>query len=106
WLFRSQGFAKITRDLTESKRSAQAIYDKNLELQENARVLARSNSDLEAFSYSVPPDLRAPLRHILGFVDLLQKSAGPSLSEKSLRHLTTISQSARQMGDMIEDLLA
>jgi PAS domain S-box-containing protein len=101
-----QGFAKITRDLTESKRSAQAIYDKNLELQENARVLARSNSDLEAFSYSVSHDLRAPLRHILGFVDLLQKSAGPSLSEKSLRHLTTISQSARRMGDLIEDLLA
>jgi PAS domain S-box-containing protein len=101
-----QGFAKITRDLTESKRSAQAIYDKNLELQENARVLARSNSDLEAFSYSVSHDLRAPLRHILGFVDLLQKSAGPSLSEKSLRHLTTITRSARRMGDLIEDLLA
>jgi PAS domain S-box-containing protein len=101
-----QGFAKITRDMTESKRSEQAIYDKNLELQENARVLARSNSDLEAFSYSVSHDLRAPLRHILGFVDLLQKSAGPSLSEKSLRHLTTISQSAKRMGDLIDDLLA
>ena len=101
-----QGFAKLTRDMTEAKRSEQAIYDKNLELQENARVLARSNSDLEAFSYSVSHDLRAPLRHILGFVDLLQKSAGPSLSEKSLRHLTTISQSAKRMGDLIDDLLA
>jgi light-regulated signal transduction histidine kinase (bacteriophytochrome) len=39
-------------------------------------------------------------------VDLLQKSAGPSLSEKSLRHLTTISQSAKRMGDLIDDLLA
>src|ERR1700726_666150 len=101
-----QGFAKITRDLTESKRSAQAIYDKNLELQENARVLARSNSDLDAFSYSVSHDLRAPLRHILGFVDLLQKSAGPSLSEKSLRHLTTITRSERRLGDLIEALLS
>jgi PAS domain S-box-containing protein len=100
-----QGFAKITRDMTEAKRSEQAIYDKNLELQENARVLARSNSDMEAFSYSVSHDLRAPLRHIVGFVELLQKDAGP-LSEKSLRHLTTISQSAKRMGELIDDLLA
>ena len=100
-----QGFAKITRDMTEAKRSEQAIYDKNLELQENARVLVRSNSDMEAFSYSVSHDLRAPLRHIVGFVELLQKDAGP-LSEKSLRHLTTISQSAKRMGELIDDLLA
>ena len=101
-----QGFAKITRDMTDAKRSEQAICDKNLKLEENARDLARSNSDLEAFSYSVSHDLRAPLRHIMGFVELLQKGAGPSLSEKSLRHLTTISQSAKRMGDLIDDLLA
>ena len=101
-----QGFAKITRDMTDAKRSEQAIYDKNLKLEENARDLARSNTDLEAFSYSVSHDLRAPLRHIVGFVELLQKGAGPSLSEKSLRHLTTISQSATRMGDLIDDLLA
>ena len=77
-----QGFAKITRDMTEAKRSEQAIYDKNLKLEENASDLARSNSELEAFSYSVSHDLRAPLRHIVGFVELLQKGAGPSLSEK------------------------
>src|SRR6202043_2193159 len=48
-----QGFAKITRDMTEAKRSERAICDKNLKLEENARDLAQSNSDLEAFSYSV-----------------------------------------------------
>jgi PAS domain S-box-containing protein len=101
-----QGFAKITRDMTEAKRSEQAIYDKNLKLEENACDLARSNSDLEAFGYSVSHDLRAPLRHIVGFVELLQKGAGPSLSEKNLRHLTTISQSATRMGNLIDDLLA
>jgi PAS domain S-box-containing protein len=101
-----QGFAKITRDMTEAKRSEQAIYDKNLKLEKNARDLARSNSDLEAFSYSVSHDLHAPLRHIVGFVELLQKGAGPSLSEKNLRHLTTISKSAKRMGDLIDDLLA
>jgi light-regulated signal transduction histidine kinase (bacteriophytochrome) len=49
--------------------------------------------------------LRAPLRHVLGFVELLQKDAGPSLSETNLRHLTTISQSAKRMGNLIDDLL-
>src|SRR3984893_14044599 len=100
-----QGFAKITRDMTEAKRSEQVLYDKNLELQENARVLARSNGDMEAFSYSVSHDLRAPLRHIVGFAELLQKDAAPSLSEKSLGHLTTIFQSAKRMGELIDDLL-
>jgi len=47
-----------------------------------------------------------PLRHVMGFVDLLQKNAGPSLSEKNLRHLTIISQSAKRMGNLIDDLLA
>ena len=101
-----QGFAKITRDMTEAKRSELAIYDKNLKLEENARDLARSNTDLEAFSYSVSHDLRAPLRHIVGFVELLQRDGRASLPEKSLAHLTTISKAAKRMGDLIDDLLA
>jgi light-regulated signal transduction histidine kinase (bacteriophytochrome) len=83
-----------------------AIYDKNLKLEENARDLARSNTDLEAFSYSVSHDLRAPLRHIVGFVELLQRDGRASLPEKSLAHLTTISKAAKRMGDLIDDLLA
>jgi PAS domain S-box-containing protein len=101
-----QGFAKVTRDMTAAKRAAQAMDDKNLELQENAGDLARSNSDLETFSYSVSHDLRGPLRHVVGFVELLKKDAGPSLSEKSLRHLNTISKATKRMEDLIDDLLA
>jgi light-regulated signal transduction histidine kinase (bacteriophytochrome) len=65
-----------------------------------------TNEELQSFSYSVSHDLRAPLRHVIGFVELLQQDAGPSLSEKSLRHLTTISQAAKRMGDLVDNLLA
>jgi light-regulated signal transduction histidine kinase (bacteriophytochrome) len=46
------------------------------------------------------------VRHVLGFLELLQEEAGPSLSEKSLRHVTTISEAAKRMGNLIDDLLA
>ncbi len=71
----------------------------------NARLEA-TNKELETFSYSVSHDLRAPLRHMMGFVELLREDAGNSLSEENLRLLTTISQSAERMQDLIDDLLA
>lgn len=67
--------------------------------------LERSNQELEAFSYSVSHDLRAPFRHILGYSDLLKEHLGAALDTKGQRLLTTISGSAESAAYMIEDLL-
>ena len=73
---------------------------------ERTAQLKAANEELESFSYSVSHDLRAPLRHITGFAELLREEAGASLSAESLRLLATISSAARRMDALILDLLA
>ena len=68
--------------------------------------LQAANEELEVFSYSVSHDLRAPVRHVIGFVQLLEEDAAEVLSEKSRRYLGAISQAARHMGELIDGLLA
>jgi light-regulated signal transduction histidine kinase (bacteriophytochrome) len=98
------------RDITKRKIAEDETKRFNAELEQRVAVrtaqLQAANEEMEAFSYSVSHDLRAPLRHIMGFVALLQQDAGPTLSEKDRQHLTTISQSAKLMGKLIDDLLA
>ena len=88
----------IRHDITERRRAA-------AELERRGELLEAANKELESFSYSVSHDLRAPLRHIDGYASLLRKAAGKSLDEKAARYLQTISDSAKQMGQLIDDLL-
>nr|WP_217449528.1 CHASE domain-containing protein [Deinococcus sp. JMULE3] len=82
----------------------------NLSLEERVQQrtleLENANRELEAFSYSVSHDLRTPLRHIVGFGDLLAKETGADLSPKGQRYLTVIKESASRMSQLIDDLLS
>lgn len=96
-------------DVDEETRAQKEVRKLNEELE--ARVhqrtvqLEATNKELEAFSYSVSHDLRAPLRHIDGYAQLLAKDAAAVLSEKSGRYVKTISDSARKLGMLIDELL-
>src|SRR5271170_633924 len=74
-------------------------------IRERTAELESANKELEAFSYSVSHDLRAPLRHIDGYAGLLANSAGPALSEKDAHYLKLIISSVVQMNRLIDDLL-
>jgi signal transduction histidine kinase len=78
----------------------------NQELGKRAAELEATNKELESFAYSVSHDLRAPLRHMVGYSELLQRQASSLLDEKSQRFIRTILDSAKRMGTLIDDLLA
>jgi signal transduction histidine kinase len=88
------------------RRAEKKINELNSELNRRIHETETANKELEAFSYSVSHDLRAPLRHITGFVELLNKRDLANLDEKSRHYLEVISTASRQMGVLIDDLLS
>ncbi|MEW5797508.1 MAG: PAS domain S-box protein [Bacteroidota bacterium] len=104
-----EGVFILSIDITKEKLQEKELksYREHLEelVAERTKQLEASNKELESFSYSVSHDLRAPLRHVNGFVDLLLKHAADRLDEKSRRYLNTVASSAKEMGTLIDELL-
>jgi signal transduction histidine kinase len=93
-------------ELEQRRHREDEIRQLNQELSKRAAELEASNKELESFAYSVSHDLRAPLRHMVGYSELLQRQASSLLDEKSQRFIRTILDSAKRMGNLIDDLLA
>jgi len=91
-------FTAILRDITARKQAEEILKGRSAELE-------ATNKELEAFSYSVSHDLRAPLRHIDGFAAMMAEECGSVLDADGRRYLRIISESVKQMGKLIDDLL-
>jgi PAS domain S-box-containing protein len=106
----SQMIVLTISDITERVETSMALHRLNVELEERVSQrtaeLEHANRELEAFSYSVSHDLRAPLRAMIGYSQILLEDYAASLPAEALRLVKTIGQSGKRMGALIDDLLA
>jgi light-regulated signal transduction histidine kinase (bacteriophytochrome) len=92
-------------DITARALVEQRVSELNRQLEGKVEQITDVNRELEAFSYSVSHDLRAPLRHIAGFSGKLESHLGDAADERSRHYIDVISTSARRMAQLIDDLL-
>ena len=92
-------------DVTAVKRAEEQVNGLNRELQSRVDEVSEVNKELEAFSYSVSHDLRAPLRHIAGYSEKLDRHLGETTDETTKRYLDVIGGATKRMSALIEDLL-
>jgi len=100
-----RGFSKVTRDITERKRIEDEIRVLNESDRRRAAQLEAANKELEAFSYSVSHDLRAPLRSIDGFSHALMQDCAEKLDATGLGYLERVRAASQRMAALIDDLL-
>lgn len=104
-----EGIFILSIDITERKKAEQKVLELNEELEQKVisrtEQLRKMNEELEAFSYSVSHDLRAPLRAIIGFSAILQEEYMNTLDDEAKRITGVIINNTKKMGQLIDDLL-
>ena len=96
----------IQRETGRRNLAEQKLKHANDRLERSTAELSETNNQLESFAYSVAHDLRAPLRHIAGFSNVLTEDYGPQLDGEGRRCLGKLADGAQKMGRLVDDLLS
>jgi len=106
----SRLFEELQKELAERKYAEEEIRELNAALEERVRErtaeLEEANNELASYTYTISHDLRAPLRGIHGFSHIFMEEYGAELSDKALDYIRRIQVNARQMGELVDDLIA